>query len=271
MEGVRALRLHRKRINLLVNRIPVLQDAVQACVSTFPPNTPLPNIADIFQLPIVLSLINSEGLDSEFTVEKLGPFIKAFPNIARQWKLEKDAQLVELIKSACGGSYTFNPDTVLGLATTMFSCKFCSNDSDMGYCILPMWHPRILIHSDALSACPAEPNDDMQAIHSLTKSGPWNTGNIFTFLTDDRAIMAKVLQEFGLDPDTTTSEQMDALDPIFECVSCNDPRKGRYTMKWIHLVRNLFCSAYLTVVTYLFLSPLGTPYLRVSYPYHETL
>ncbi|KAF8957650.1 hypothetical protein BDZ97DRAFT_1924354 [Flammula alnicola] len=36
----------------------------------------------------------------------------------------------------------------------------------------------------------------------------------------------------GFDGLTTTAEQMDDANPIFECVRCNDPHQGRVMMTW---------------------------------------
>jgi hypothetical protein len=39
--------------------------------------------------------------------------------------------------------------------------------------------------------------------------------------------MREVIMICGLDPDHTTAKEMDTLDPIFECLKCNSPFRGR--------------------------------------------
>lgn len=49
-----------------------------------------------------------------------------------------------------------------------------------------------------------------------------------------------LLHMIGLDPKTTKVQEMDVLDPIFECVPCNSMREGRATMSWKTTVIPLF-------------------------------
>lgn len=235
MEGLRRNRQQTERRELLDKRLLVLNVAIGNYAMKFPPNTPLPKTPDIFKLPLVLNIINSRP-DDEFKAEDLNPFIELYPEIARQWKQEKEAQLLEMIRSSCGESYTFDPNTVLGLATTMFSCVSCRS-YDSG----PVWYPRILIHCHAKKASSMLPDPqadfDTQIMEQTTRSVAWKSRNIFSFLNNERLFLSDVLKEFGFDPETITAEEMNALDPIFECIPCNDIRRGRYTMKWTHLVR----------------------------------
>jgi len=43
----------------------------------------------------------------------------------------------------------------------------------------------------------------------------------------------------GLDPKSATREDMDKLNPIFECLACNDLRKGRCTLPWLGVYAHL--------------------------------
>lgn len=48
-----------------------------------------------------------------------------------------------------------------------------------------------------------------------------------------------VLEELELDPETATVQQLNELDPIFECVACTQTHGGRCVMAWETLVRPL--------------------------------
>jgi hypothetical protein len=48
--------------------------------------------------------------------------------------------------------------------------------------------------------------------------------------------MDSIVSMAGLDPKTATAQDMDALDPIFECIACNSFTEGRATMTWMTTV-----------------------------------
>lgn len=170
----------------------------------------------------------------EFTKDDLAPLIETYPDLVRQWRLDKEAELVEMIRDACGDSYSFNPDTVLRLATTMFDCKTCEDEEEE----VPMlWYPRVLIHNHTTDRPEQlDTGDDMEIVSTYTDLVPWNARERLSFNWDAREKMARVLKKHGFDPNTTTAEEMDALDPIFECIPCNNIYHGRFTMKWTYLV-----------------------------------
>lgn len=181
-------------------------------------------------------MINSSSDTGGITKEDLDPLVEAYPDIAREWKLETEAKLLDMIRISCGDSYAFDPNTVLHLATTFFSCSECRryNSLENG----PIWYPRVLLHDHARRSDGRNSMDlDTEMVYDITRSTQWNARDVFQFSNAERLIMSDVLEEAGFDPETTTVEELNALDPIFECVPCNNIRHGRFTMKWTHLVR----------------------------------
>ncbi|PPQ86525.1 hypothetical protein CVT25_007176 [Psilocybe cyanescens] len=238
----RQKRLRTERSRLLYARLPVLKKVIKACVSAYPLNTPAPTAAELFFIPLVQDIMTNTSL-TPFAEAHLDPMLQGFAEIARRWQSDTEAKLLDLIKVACGSTYTFNPETVLRLATTVFSCNKCSTYGEDG----SLWHPRVLAHNHYIQKREGFEQDsatvDCLILQSLTGYGPWNYEDYITFKQKDVRVMSDVLNQFGFDPTSTTATEMDAADPIFECVLCNCPFRGRYVMRWPMVVRSTHCTS----------------------------
>jgi hypothetical protein len=80
----------------------------------------------------------------------------------------------------------------------------------------------------------------------------WNYKGDIVIKPEHTAFVAELVRLAGLDPKTATVQEMDALDPIFECVHCNSFALGRATMTWKTAVPP--CFSFLLNLSLLFLT-----------------
>ncbi|KDR85932.1 hypothetical protein GALMADRAFT_218999 [Galerina marginata CBS 339.88] len=223
MEDFRRERLHRDRRAMLMERLPILKDVYQTYILSLPANALHPTAGELFRSPVVQELINT----SSFTKAHMETIIPILPHLTLRWQKELEDKLCQLISTACGAEYPFDPEKVLHLATTSFSCGRCSSGKSLT-------HPRVLVHSCATSwsrdGCPMEV--DEKACNSVLEQVYWNSRGDITFKLDDLKQMQDVIQMCGLDAKTTTRLEMDEANPILECIPCNDIHRGRATLKW---------------------------------------
>ncbi|KAH9476540.1 hypothetical protein JR316_0010452 [Psilocybe cubensis] len=229
MSESRVLRLQADRRVFLENRLPILSKVAKECAAQYSLYTPTPSAADLFKVQLVRDLIDDTSLEP-FTSAHLDPLRVNYAQISHEWRTQMEGKLISLIKSACGTTYNFDESSVLRLATTIFSCKTCRSDH--------LRYPNVLAHYHGIpyepyiSAEKALDELERRSLSHHTRSTIWNDENGIYFNKDRMRAMADILEQFGFDPAVTTSEEMDAADPIFECVSCNSLIKGRCVLRW---------------------------------------
>ena len=83
------------------------------------------------------------------------------------------------------------------------------------------------------------PDSDLDTIILTNTLGEtfWNLNGCITVNVDHVALLVLLLNMANLTWATTTIQELNARDPIFECISCNDERMGRATMTWARVVR----------------------------------
>jgi len=138
------------------------------------------------------------------------------------------------------------PVDILELATSFFQCpKLNCRAAQLRY-------PSVLEHSCArespigsLDQHHQQHQDSVtEALHRLVyknDDNPNGQTNLSAVITAPHPEVVShclfTLELLGLDPQTTTVEQMNELDPIFECLPCGDEEKGRFVMAWETMVR----------------------------------
>ena len=241
MEETRRERLARERDAMYKERLLILNDIIKAYAATLTPTASFPTSADVFKHPMVRSIIETTPPTERFTPEALQPIVPLLPEIDLHWQEKARSQLFMMIRTAAPW-YVFDEQTVLDLATTSFHCKRagyqgCSYGGHIG-------HPDILMHECARSDPFSRENDFNPGsaefyIRQFLHEVPWNYRRELDFDPVQMRILTDVVRMCGLDPTTTTRAEMDDLDSIFECVQCNDERRGRATMRWWGVVSML--------------------------------
>ncbi|KDR85884.1 hypothetical protein GALMADRAFT_391017 [Galerina marginata CBS 339.88] len=235
MEGLKRERLRRERQALLENCLPILKDIYENFILSQSVNSVFPTTTEIFRHSLVQEVLDSATTTS--TKDDFETIIPYLPHIVDWRKRKIDDQLRELITDACGTEYSFDPKTVLQLATTMFSCEGCHQY---------LAHPRVIAHSCANGNWSqssyrfsfSTQDVDEQACWDILGHRYWNSLpygkslRTISFKQEDWKLMVEVITACGFDPNTTSVLEMDEADPILECISCNDIRQGRAVQKW---------------------------------------
>lgn len=221
MGRIKSRRLQREREIMLQKRLPILRKIYDACVATYPVGSIIPCSADVFLDPFVQNLILNPSLTATFTEQSLETVGAAFPDIVLRWRKETEEKLLNMISTENASKSIFQ------LATTIFSCKHC--DARLTY-------PRVLVHCCATKHFYHSSDEDLSIVMRYLDCSYWNYGNLITFEVEKIALVAEAIKLCGLDPMSATGEDMVKLDPIFECLSCNDAREGRCMLSWPGLV-----------------------------------
>ena len=226
---------------MLEKRLKVLRKFHKSCVSQLSRNALVPSSADLFMHPLVRGLIEDTPNDgSKFTIAHLDPVKDSFLEISRQWVDEVKSKLFSMVQSSLhsDGKSEEQPDqrdidTILNLATTFFHCSGCSRNYYRDSHETSFRYKRAIIHFCAgewssQTECP----EPLETLRENLKKLPWNTSNNISFNSRAHRTMRDIVALCGFDPDTTTAQEMNVIDPIFECVTCNSPSNGRCTMTW---------------------------------------
>ena len=227
MEDRKAKRLLRERVTLLTKRLPILRTVYNTCVETYPVNSIIPCVADVFLDPVVQDLIIRPPLSTTFTEKDLETLGALFPDIVRRWRNVTEEKLLNMI--APSQEIT---ESSFQLATTIFSCLVCHND--------PLTYPQVLIHRCATMNYRSVYDEEQSVVLRFLDCSNWNAGNI-TFDSKKIECLSEAVKFCGLDPKfATRREGMNKWDPIFECLACDDLRKGRCTLSWLGVVYLLY-------------------------------
>ncbi|KIM35317.1 hypothetical protein M413DRAFT_32575 [Hebeloma cylindrosporum] len=239
LEAERERRLEKERNVMMKHRLHLLQELRKSCVPELPANWPVPSSADIFMYPSVRQLIEDSPNNGKFTLEHLNSVKESFRETSKLWASEIKAKLFALLKGktlSTGEDGLRDVNTVLNLATTFFSCSGCSYMRDSSSHIeatSSFRYKRAIMHACARSCrIGSEMEEPFRTLGRHLGILPWNHLNKISFYTHAYRFMREVITMCGLDPEKTTAKEMDALNPIFECLHCSSPFRGRCTMTW---------------------------------------
>lgn len=223
MGTVKTNRLRKERDTVLSERLPFLNKIYNTCVETYATNSIYPCVSDVFLDPIVQDLMMGPPLAATFTDENLTTVGALFPDIVLRWRKKTEENLLNMITQNASAS-------ALQLATTIFSCRLCPEE--------PMTYPRVLVHRCATKHFYHGDviDGDLLVLRRSLDCSYWNSGDFIFFEAPKIVPLANALKLCGFDPKSATGEDMDKRNPIFECLACNDARKGRCTLSWLGIV-----------------------------------
>jgi hypothetical protein len=240
MEIVKERRLKRERLAFLKDRLPILQKVHNDHILTYPTTERYwyPMASELFlHEPKIQDIVNDTSSTLESMKERLTLTLpEIYPDAINQLIRRIDDQLLEVIIASRPGE-VIDRETVFGLATTVFQCSNCDTKFSS------FQRQRILRYNEAI-------------LHSCTRKAKFPAGCRDGFFIEklteekhrshrlDRLTVSKtaitivpILAKLcGFEPLTATTQMMDDLDPVFECISCGSQEQGRATMTWLGAV-----------------------------------
>ena len=230
MVQVQRSRLINARWSTLLYRLNVLKvfHTTLTASAWTPGNSIYPNTAELFRIPAVRNLIDSVPNTSQFTQGNLAPIYNDFPNLMHWWRQDIELKLIDLICEKPFNREAIDREYVFNLATSLFSCSKCSRF---------LRYLRVVMHACATLPFLRE-NSDLDTILLTSTLGEtfWNLNGCITVNVVHVALLVRLLIMANLTWATTTIQELNARNPIFECIPCNDERMGRATMTWARVV-----------------------------------
>jgi len=166
------------------------------------------------------------------TLETFHEVINLIPELTADWKVQTCEKLMGMIEEATKKDepQVDIPQPNLNLATTVFRCnKYeCTQTR-------PLFYPAVLMHacaSEYTYIYAMEDDEDLVDFSANCRLRPWNAGKVISFWTAASQTAVELVELCGRDPKTTTVQEMDCTNPIFECENCRSDRQGRLMMTW---------------------------------------
>ena len=229
MENIQSKRIFREQKESLQAKIVTLKEIYNAYLITLPSTEFYPNAADIYGDASVKEVLKG---NKELSADQIEVLNALFPELLRTWREPVDRRLLQLVSNSTE-PFVFDPSSVLDLAATTFKCSSCLNY---------MQAKQTITHRctrDALFFYGRLADEEQALLKDTIKEIPWNAGNYLSFSSHVSKQVAEALEACSFDPVTTKVEQLEKLDPIFECLACHNVLSGRCMMRWFGLVRIL--------------------------------
>ncbi|KAF9046725.1 hypothetical protein BJ165DRAFT_1594066 [Panaeolus papilionaceus] len=215
-------------------RIRTLVPIYESALATYPIYEPRAQIVMIHNLPRITSLVEATPLETALTGEALGITPETISTLHEEVKKAIDQQLVDMVNFYLADK-EYSPETVLNLATMVFCWdkeEFQEREDWTYYGFTAAeaaLHPRAYNSDDYKYSTPA---------WSAFERNPWNKDSLIEFDIQSHHELRKHLDSWGLNPETTTLTEINELDPMIECTSCNDPALGRLVMNWSRVIKH---------------------------------
>lgn len=226
MENVQTKRVFREQKESLQAKIVTLKEIYNAYLITLPATDFYPNTADIYGDPNVKEVLKG---NTELSADQIEILNAMFPEILQNWREPLERKLLHLVSNSVE-PFVFDPSCVLDVAATTFRC---------GNCLHYMQAKRTITHRcnrDPIYFYGKSTDEEQTFLKDTIKEIPWNTGDYMAFSPQVSKQVAEALETCSFDR-ATKVEQLEKLDPIFECLACHNVQSGRCMMRWFGLVR----------------------------------
>ncbi|PPR02534.1 hypothetical protein CVT24_001960 [Panaeolus cyanescens] len=229
MTSIRDKRLEGEKRMLYRTRMEFLQTAYNQAVKDWLPNKKAPHVSDFFIVPRIRTVVLDTAPEINVTREHF--FDEAsFPGLVQEARTTRQEKLLQVIEKGYRAiKMDYDPEIVSKLVTTVFANeKLGLADNNI----------RTVAQALSLKSVPAWHSDreKMPLVEQIAldvfKCRPWNSDRTIGFDRVGHAIISELVKLCGLDPLTTTLEEMNHLNPIFECVACSRMPRGRLMMRW---------------------------------------
>ncbi|EAU81959.2 hypothetical protein CC1G_09145 [Coprinopsis cinerea okayama7 len=220
----------------LASRYAKVMDFHERFVKSLPINAIVLPVGDLFISKEMSAAMESVPYHQEFSHMFLEPLFAQLPDINARWQAKTRESLFKMMERHVKDIIPpgLPMEKTLDLAIAVFQCNRCN---------MRLYPIQAMVHGCASDGEGEITNSTGSAIISFAKHTgelPWNKMKDFTrerrITFDHEASKRAVafLEKFGYDPKTTTYQELESLDDIWECKACSNPYEGRLMMTWRH-------------------------------------
>ncbi|KII84240.1 hypothetical protein PLICRDRAFT_95574 [Plicaturopsis crispa FD-325 SS-3] len=202
-------RIRYNRPYRLRSAVEIVKTLVEAYNMRQPPDQPTLAVADVCLLPPFKSVILDTPPDIEITAESFGDAMDLLPQLTPAWFEASTDQLVARIAEITSHEATRQS---LELATSWFGCAAavtCQVAPHHGASIITHHHMHFSLQSDVETRSAYA---ELSFAFGALKHGPWRPES-FELVRG----VPELVRACGLDPESATAAEMDALDPWVAC------------------------------------------------------
>ncbi|KAJ7170227.1 hypothetical protein C8R46DRAFT_1091609 [Mycena filopes] len=216
MEQMKVKRLAREHVAIVLARKKIAGKVLRTFKrSQLPWTDVMPGPADFYEFPKIKDILTqpSEAVVEEQTFEVL---LSEFPGMFATWREGLTDQVMKVYRVQRGLDIDDNESikTELTLAVSVFKCGHCSDSS--GWTMFtepqkqcyPLYWPKLLAHR----CLTRQQGMDLVLMYL--------TNGISNGIPNVSGTVEKIVEACGMDPETTTVEQMDAADVRLACHRC---------------------------------------------------
>ncbi|TFK56746.1 hypothetical protein OE88DRAFT_1803408 [Heliocybe sulcata] len=210
----KAERLRRERVEVLCKRLNILKRLVRDEVLALPPLTPLPDVADLLEIPAFKKIIfrpsEQDVNHASFDLQML-----RFQHHVTTWKDQVRETLRALLPDpVIPGETPEQSDKLFNLATSFLRCPWC---------VRPVPFPQIVMHK-CMRQYVRFTNDDLEEkCFQHLRMEPWlRWGEKLVFDTVASKAAEAIVLATGEDVKTTSHSDMVNLEGFYVCPHCSD-------------------------------------------------
>ncbi|KAL0946623.1 hypothetical protein HGRIS_012819 [Hohenbuehelia grisea] len=218
-------RIAQENAAVLLSRRQLFKEAIREYADSRPLDEIVPEATDLYYMDEVApikSLIENTPLEDALTMQHLADFIAQLPQLARQWRASKTTQLISKM-SALGQNLRLS---TLYQVESLFRCTQCSD---------VIRYPWVLSHRCCIAPriLPGSPDGCWQVMADFDV-GFWDVGCIDRPLPhlDLGRHMRVLVALCGLAPSSATFNDLDKLNPVFNCTNQGCMYPGTRILDW---------------------------------------
>ncbi|KAF9485605.1 hypothetical protein BDN70DRAFT_870895 [Pholiota conissans] len=208
----------------------ILSEIYDNGIKTLPVGAPCPTLAEVYCTAEAHELVDySKPATTALSVP--------FDQVVALWRKHVDGKLLELFETAYG-PHNFDPASVFDLAITFFHC---TGSGRYHPCRDPiMRRDQAMVHTCTDRTDPNAP-PRQHAFETVFGRAIWrDVSSSLVCRNAQLKVVQRMVEMCGLDPKVATACQMNELNPVFECLTCNSIQEGRATMTWATVIGHYY-------------------------------
>ncbi|PPQ63621.1 hypothetical protein CVT24_004374 [Panaeolus cyanescens] len=232
MTAAKERRIHNERKATWVARLQLLRTVYETALVGYPLYKPRPRVADIFEVPRIKSLVIDTPSDVILTENDFSITSETLADVIQEAYKVIEAKLLTVVAAALEEG-TYDPATVLDLATTVFSVR--TPRANPGPVEKRPLHTSRAIATSSTGLCDDHWDTPTHMERLLMRTfghTAFHTRALKLDVAARNTYSAFLTKRCKLDPATTTCKEVEEKHPYVECLNCNRLHQGRLVMRW---------------------------------------